>query len=100
MPSSWNGNGAPRIRETFSRIDLRLLKSKVGRKRLISLFDTHQFYATYTDEACTILSEDFLSKNRTPVGFDMARLTHDLTETAKLPATHATISKKRWRPTN
>jgi hypothetical protein len=59
-----------------------------------------QLYLAYAGEAYAILSEDFLSKNRTPAGFDMAQLTHDLTRIAKIPATHATISKKRWRPTN
>jgi len=46
-----------------------------------------QFYTTYADEAYAILSEDFLSKNKTPAGFDMAQLTHDLAAIAKIPAT-------------
>ncbi len=54
-----------------------------------------QFYLTYADEAYAILSEDFLSKNKTPAGFDMAQLTHDLSEIAKIPAKSANISNKR-----
>jgi hypothetical protein len=51
-----------------------------------------QFYAAYADEAYAVLSDNFLSKNKTPTGFDIAQLTQDLTEIAKVPATRATIS--------
>jgi hypothetical protein len=54
-----------------------------------------QFYTTYADEAYAVLSEDFSSKNKSPAGFDMAQLTHDLAKVAKVPATRAMISTKR-----
>jgi hypothetical protein len=54
-----------------------------------------QFYLTYADEAFAVLSEDFLSKKKTPKGFDMAQLTRDLAEIAKIPASRAALSNNR-----
>jgi hypothetical protein len=54
-----------------------------------------QFYTAYADEAYAILSADFLSKHKTPAGFDMAQLTNDLAEIGKVPATRAMISYRR-----
>jgi hypothetical protein len=53
-----------------------------------------QFYADYADESYAILSNDFLSKNKTPAGFDQAQLEQDLAEIGKVPALRIKISRK------
>jgi hypothetical protein len=54
-----------------------------------------QFYRAYCDEAYAILSDDFLSKKKTPNGFDMAQLKKDLAAIGTVQATRAMISHGR-----
>lgn len=54
-----------------------------------------QFYADYADEAFAVLSDDFLSVNKAPSGFDLAQLKEDLAEIGKVPANRAAISRRR-----
>lgn len=54
-----------------------------------------QFYVDYADEAYAVLSNDFLSKNKTPDGFDLDQLRQDLAEIGKVPAVRASVSRKR-----
>jgi len=54
-----------------------------------------QFYIDYADEAYAVLSDDFLAKNKTPSGFDLAQLKDDLAEIGKVPAMRAFVSRKR-----
>ncbi len=54
-----------------------------------------QFYVDYADEAYAVLSDDFLSKNKTPAGFNLPQLKQDLAEIGKVPAIRAAISSRR-----
>jgi hypothetical protein len=54
-----------------------------------------QFYTDYADEAYAILSNDFLSKNKTPAGFDLAQLKQDLAEVGRVPAARAAVYRIR-----
>jgi hypothetical protein len=50
-----------------------------------------QFYSDYADECYALLSSDFLAKNETPSGLDLAQLKHDLASVEKQPSNLATI---------
>jgi hypothetical protein len=53
-----------------------------------------QFYTDYADESYAVLSNDFLAKNKTPAGFDLAQLKADLAEIGHVPAIRAAIFHK------
>jgi hypothetical protein len=49
-----------------------------------------QFYMDYADESYAVLSKDFLSKNKTPSGFDLTQLKLDLLKVEKIPSKRIT----------
>ena len=67
---SWGGHAVPVVASDPRRLAV------VTWGQLLRM--TWAFWEAYCDEAYAILSHDFLEKNKTPDGFDLATLRADL----------------------